>query len=106
MQFDVFGPVQIKGNMADYGANSGSSRDIDAPAMVKDACEALDSEINFRDYDQDGDGLVDLVFVLYAGYGEAQGGSSNTIWPHAFDVRAEYNVKLDGVTIGPYACSC
>lgn len=106
MQFDVYGPVQIKGNMADYGANSGSSRDIDAPAMVVDACEALDSEINFKDYDQDGDGLVDLVFVLYAGYGEAQGGNSNTIWPHAFDVRGNYNVRLDGVTIGPYACSC
>lgn len=107
MQFDVFGPVKVKGKMAEYGANSAYGADQDAPRMVKEACEALDSEIDFTKYDTNGDGILDLVFVVYAGYGEAQGAPSNTIWPHQYDIRyGGYNVTLDGITVGPYACSC
>lgn len=38
--------------------------------MVADACTALDGQINFKDYDTNGDGYVDAVILLYAGNGE------------------------------------
>lgn len=107
MKFDVFGPVKVKGNMVAYGGNSAMGSDKDVPRMIKEACEALDDEIDFTKYDTDGDGVLDLVFAVYAGHGEAQGAPANTIWPHKYDVRyGGYNVQLDGITIGPYACSC
>ena len=39
--------------------------------MVGQACQGLDSSIDFSLYDNDGDGECDVVIVLYAGDGEA-----------------------------------
>lgn len=106
--FDVYGPVRLSGNYASYGANNTSNDDIAAHAMVKEACEILDDDINFADYDSNNDGKVDLVFVLYAGYGENGGAGSERIWPHASDLSYYYDkpVILDGKEIASYACSC
>ena len=104
--FDVYGPVTLPNNMSYYGANDYSGNDQHPELMVKHACDALDSQINFKDYDRDGDGLVDNIYIFYAGYGENDGGGSNTIWPHSWDVRAAGgNYSYDGVRIGHYACS-
>lgn len=65
--------------------------------------------MNFADYDWDGDGEVDQVFALYAGMGEASGGSEDTIWPHKWTLSdSDYGSKLnlDNVDINTYACSC
>ncbi len=107
-QFDVYGPVTLENTYSYYGANDSSGDDENAHLMVVDACALLDDEIDFTEYDSDGDGLVDLVFILYAGYGENYGASSNTVWPHAWDLRSAglTNIRHDGVQIGPYACSC
>ncbi|MCM1163794.1 MAG: M6 family metalloprotease domain-containing protein [Muribaculaceae bacterium] len=105
--FDVYGPVTLPHNMAYYGGNDYSGNDQRPAHMVKDACDLLDSEIDFSQYDRDGDGEVDNVFVFYAGRGEASGGSSSTVWPHAWNV--EYGVgskpRYDGVYVSRYACS-
>jgi M6 family metalloprotease-like protein len=67
-----------------------------------------DSEcgIDFTQYDNDEDGYVDFVFVIYAGYGEADGGASNTIWPHAWNLYSAAGIKcqVDGKTVDLYAC--
>ena len=49
--------------------------------MVIHAYEALDDYVDFSQYDRDGDGLIDNVFVFYAGLGEASGGADNTVGP-------------------------
>lgn len=106
--FDVYGPVKLSGTYASYGSNNTSGDDIAAHAMIKEACQLLDGEIDFSDYDSNNDGKVDLVFALYAGYGENGGAGSDRIWPHASDLSYYYNepVTFDGKEIGPYACSC
>lgn len=75
--------------------------------MVLDACRLLDDEVDFSQYDCDGDGVIDNVYVFYAGYGENEGAESWRIWPHAWDVRNSYEQPLyvDGVLVGHYACS-
>ena len=75
--------------------------------MIATACEMADEFVNFKDYDWDGDGEVDQVFVLYAGLGEAAGGDVNTIWPHEWRLEgSDYGktLTLDDVVINTYAC--
>lgn len=100
--FEVFGPVTLPSEMAYYGAND----DANAHQMVVEACKQLDPQIDFSEYDRDGDGWVDNVYVFYAGYGEADGGGANTIWPHSANVSSKgERLMLDGVSIGSYSCS-
>ena len=105
--FDVYGPVTLPHEMAYYGGNSADgSRDKNAVRMIYDACAALDSEVDFSEYDQDGDGYVDNVFVFYAGYGEASYGSDDSVWPHQWTLASGgLTLRLDGVYVNKYACS-
>lgn len=112
--FDVVGPIVLPKSYAYYGENV-SSRDNAERYMefVKEACTLADPLVDFSQYDHDGDGLVDNVFIYYAGYGEADSGRGNTIWPHASDYRtvckdannSDSKLVLDGVQIASYTCS-
>ena len=104
--FDVFGPVQLKNSYKHYGANDSYGNDQAAEDAIIEGCQALDESIDFTQYDNDGDGYVDLVFMYYAGKGEADSGLSNTIWPHQFELSsAGKSLTLDGVKIDSYACT-
>ena len=70
-------------SMSYYGANDDFGQDMRPHEMVIEACSLLDSEIEFSEYDRDGDGVIDNVFVFYAGKGEATGGGADSIWPHS-----------------------
>ena len=103
---DVFGPVALSQTYAYYGENDSQGDDKNPAQMIVDACKALDSQIDFSQYDANKDGVVDNVYVLYAGKGEADGGVKNTIWPHQWDISsAGLSLKLDGKSIRSYACS-
>lgn len=106
-EIDMYGPVKLPNKMAYYGGNDMRGQDKNPAQMVVDACKLLDDEIDFSQYDLDKDGAVDNIYVFYAGYGEADGGGPNTVWPHAFYVKqgAMMDVKCDGVYIDRYACS-
>lgn len=107
-EFDVIGPVTVSKNMASYGANDAQGNDIDPAGMIKEACELAyaKEKMDMSQYDRDGDGAVDQVYVIYAGYGEAAGGEKNTIWPHEWDIEGGgYSLVLGGQRIRTYACS-
>ena len=110
LEFDVVGPVTVSRDYSYYGANSGGYDKYPA-TMVIEALKLVDDQVNFADYDWDGDGEVDQVYVIYAGKGEADGGSSSTIWPHEWTLTDanEYGdgsgrQELDNVFIDTYAC--
>ncbi len=111
LDFDVVGPVTVSNNYAYYGAPNGSASDNFAHIgeMVVEACEAVDGQVNFADYDWDNQGDVEQVFILYAGQGQASSGDVNTIWPHEYHISSSSSygraITLDGVTIDTYACS-
>ena len=108
LAFDVVGPYKLSQNQSYYGANDSYGNDQRPEEMIIEAVNAADEEVNFKDYDWDGDGEVDQVFVLYAGKGEADGGygNANTIWPHMWYLEETNDVvTLDGVRINSYACS-
>lgn len=107
LDFDVVGPYTMSQKQSYYGQNDKDGNDMHAEEMIKEACQQADNEVNFADYDWDGDGEVDQVFVLYAGTGEADGGSTNTIWPHMYTLEegTGSKAKFDGVNVNTYACS-
>jgi M6 family metalloprotease-like protein len=110
LDFDVIGPVTLSNGYAYYGEDDGGDGYDKRPgAMISEACKLITDSVNFADYDWNDDKLVDQVYVLYAGYGQAQGGSSNTVWPHEWDLSdSDYgdSLAIDGVYVNTYACSC
>ena len=111
LTFDVVGPVSVSKAQSDYGANDSNGDDQYPATMVIEALEKADSQVNYADYDWDGDGEVEQVYVVYAGKGEADGGAASTIWPHEWELSAAASYgdgsgaqTLDGVTINTYAC--
>ena len=106
-QFDVVGPVTVSNNMSYYGKNDNSGSDMHPDKMVSEACRLADTEfdVDFTQYDNNNDGYVDFVFVIYAGYGEADGGASTTIWPHSWNLlSAGTRCEVDGKIVDLYAC--
>ena len=75
--FDVVGPVKLPKPQTYYGAGNDNITDL-----MTDACNAVDNEVDFSQYDANGDGLVDLVYIIYAGHSaNYRGNASTDIWP-------------------------
>ena len=112
-RFDVVGPYKLPQTLKYYGENDADDYDMNPVQMIVDACAKADSAgVDFTIYDTDGDGLVDNVFVYYAGYNEAEWGGDDTVWPHRWDIQPGYNyngteasLTFDGKRVMDYACS-
>ena len=75
--FDVVGPVKLPKPQTYYGVGNDNITDL-----MTDACNAVDNEVDFSQYDANGDGLVDLVYIIYAGHSaNYRGNASTDIWP-------------------------
>ncbi len=109
--FDVVGPITVSRNMAYYGQNDSSGDDLHAAELINEACSIANARfgVDFSQYDSDGDDNVDFVYVIYAGYAEAQGADENTIWPHKWDLYSagipDSQRQYDGKYVWRYACS-
>lgn len=105
-QFDVVGPYKLNHSFLYYGQGDKDN----TQALVSDACKAADGDVDFSEYDADGDGMVDLVYIIYAGYPASMSGNPNDIWPKSgtggfgtydgkkvsrFGVHAELNFGLE-----------
>ena len=101
--FDVAGPYKVSETASYYAGSNG----LENPEIAfHEACQQANSDIDFSDYDLDGDGIVDMVFFYYAGYNQAEG-AANTIWPHqySFQWTSYKNNTFDGKKLGSYACT-
>lgn len=110
LDFDVVGPVSLPNNYAYYGAHTKDGDNDSKPGtMVAQACKLAYEKfgVNYADYDWDGDGEVEQVYVLYAGQGEAAGGDEDTVWPHEYNLEySDWGSKLvfDNTKVNTYAC--
>lgn len=94
---NVVGPYTAQHNMAVYGSSWNGARQL-----ATEAVHLANPDVNFADYDNTGDGVVEGFYMIFAGYGEEAGGGPNTIWSHAWSIEP---VQLDGTWISRYACS-
>ena len=115
-RFDILGPVLLPQTRAFYGANVyryGQELDTQLGTMIYDACMGISGDVDFSNYDNDGDGLVDVVVVLYAGVGESQAWRTvpESVWPCQWDMKEAHDwgcsttgpFQLNGVTIDKFA---
>ena len=103
--FVVVGPYDLPRDCAFYGENSSrGGYDLRADSMIIHACMLADEAgLDFTEFDTDGDGRLDNVFVYYAGHNEAEFAGDNTVWPHRSSVYSK--TLFDGIKLGSYACT-
>ena len=108
LQIDVYGPVTVSKELEYYGKDSGGEGNDQHPdELIVEACKLAHDSLgaDFSQYDSNGDGYVDWVVILYAGKGQADGGTANTIWPHQYDLsRTQKAFTLDGKKVDHYCC--
>lgn len=103
LQSDIIGPYTAAHPMAYYGGNSGAgSGDKNPYALFEEAINHALGDVELSEYDADGDGFVDNIHIIYAGYGEEAGASANAIWAHEMTFRP---VSLQGMDIDRYSCA-
>ncbi len=72
-----------------------------AQRLTEDAIVAADPDIDFSLYDNNGDGMVDALFVVHAGPGYEDTGNLNYIHSHAWVMSRIFN--FDGVQLWGYS---
>ena len=110
IKFDVVGPYTLPQKYSYHGAHDNSKVDKRPGTMIATACKLADADVNFSNYDWDGDGYVEQVFVLYAGDGENSNADENLIWPHKgqlskSDNGSSYVSDDNGTCVNVYACA-
>lgn len=105
-RFDIIGPVTLDNTYQYYGQNNVYGNDAKPQEMVQEGIEKAIELGLIPDpsvYDADGDGYIDLVYVFYAGFSEAENAGNNYIWPHQWNLSSPY--EQDGLKYYRYACS-
>ena len=103
-EFTVSPIVTLANGYAYYGENDDKGWDKRAHDAVAEACRLADGYVDFSQFDCDGDGEVDNVFVFVAGHDEAQGASAAHIWSHQWYLTSGgIRLSLDGTRIDSYA---
>lgn len=103
-EFDVVGPYKV--NYSQYSPKGVDNVD---PIIIA-AIDAADADVDFSEYDGDGDGMVDLIYFIVAGNGANYSGNDSRLWwPHRYVVyqrsSGSYGMEKDGVTLYDYASS-
>ena len=99
-EFDIVGPVKLPKPQAIYGKGKYDRMDL----LLPDVCEAVDDSVNFADYDANNDGMVDLVYVIYAGHSaNYHNNKVSNIWPKSGTITVSN--KFDGKSIRRYGVS-
>lgn len=97
----VVGPYTLANDKNDYDDGP-----LSHPDMVAEAIALADGDVDYNDFDNDGDGWVDNVAVMYAGNGPDNSGYTgadpdvNRLWPRASSLGAP--VAVDGINAQTY----
>ena len=98
VQFDIIGPVKLSSEqkIAGGGYNSGRSQ-------FYEAVEAVDAQVDFSDYDWNGNRKVPAVIFIYAGYGGNE--SAKVVVGCIHPNTGSFNKTVDGVRLSYYSAS-
>ena len=106
-QFEILGKVTLANNRAYYGGHSSTwGNDARVGTMVAQGCLGIASSVDWTKFDNNNDGYIDAVIVIYAGVGEASSGVENAVWPCRWQIYgSDYGysyVTVDGKKINDF----
>lgn len=101
---DIYGPYTTNNQMYYYGSNDRNNNDANPLELCIEAIKSLPNDFDYKKYDNDGDGLVDNVHIIFAGYGEEAGAPSYAIWSHEYPHRINM-IRDVGFSLASYSCS-
>lgn len=106
-QLDITTTVTRWVTLSKRHAYYGEGDDRYAYQAVIEAIDQLDDEIDFSEFDNDGDGIVDGLAIIHQGQGEEFSGSNtDNIWSHSWSLSSalypKNPPKKDGVYIDSY----
>ncbi|MBQ9202787.1 MAG: M6 family metalloprotease domain-containing protein [Prevotella sp.] len=112
-QFDVVGPYQVDFSYLDakggYQWGDDGYDGTETARIITQAVEAADEDVDFSQYDGDGDGIVDMIYFIVAGNGANYGGNDKGLWwPHRSVIIDPNNwnyIIKDNVYLYDYASS-
>lgn len=93
-QFDVYGTYTLTNNRSYYGGSDSGGTDERPASMTKEACQ-MATDVDFSQYDNNGDGYCDVVIIIYAGVGQAQSALGQAVWP-CQGTMTDYSSQGDG----------
>jgi hypothetical protein len=106
--------IRVK-NTEQYYAGKKSGLSSSFHDGLIEALNILDSNpsFDFRDYDANGDGVIDSIVFLHSGYAAEWGGVDcingndrfNRIWSHKWKIKNGFFVSKSGVRVDEYAVS-
>lgn len=92
-EFELYGPYMADSPYATYGKSHGNNAHY---TLKNEAISKADADIDFTQYDTNKDGNVDMLYILYAGYGANIGNHPDAIWPHC---GSSYSFSADGMRL-------
>ena len=100
-EFTIIGPIELDSTYSYYGKQSGSTIDLHYTDFIKESfVKSYPLENDWMQYDNDGDGDVDMCAIIFAGLGQNYTndyGDKNTIWPKEQPTSYTFNgIKLAG----------
>mgnify|MGYP003294386938 FL=1 len=99
----VIGPYTVSHNKAYYGDTIGNKNDIRPQELAKEVMEKIVSDIDVSQFDNNNDGWVECIHILFAGYAQNDiwgYGDVDDIWPHMSLLLD--SVSGDGVKMSRY----
>lgn len=98
LSVDVVGPFTGKRNTAYYGSSDNGSQ-----AFAREAVDSAAKYVDFSTYDNDNDGYIDGLHIIFAGHGEEAGAGSDRIWSHKWNI---FNPPTyNNTVVDVYSCS-
>jgi len=82
------------------GSHGMGSYPQNAQRLVEEAVDLADASVDFSEFDNNGDGTVDGLFVVHAGTGYEESGNDCEIHSHQWNISSRYR---DGVRIYSYS---
>ena len=102
LQYVLLSENCVKYRSWDKSYGDAEDDDENSQYLVQDIMEVLKTrDIDWSQYDWNGDGYVNQLLIVYAGKGMNDGGGENSIWPHQWWLTEHLKDRQPGVYCDP-----
>lgn len=106
-EFEIIGPLTLDKSYTAYGYNSSYTKDSEIFAFYREALDKAVKEknVDWSKFDNDSNGIVDMVFFIHAGWGEnvVHSYDPDAIWAKESTTSLTVNVdESHSITFGCY----